>query len=59
MLLLFAQNLVIAAESKGFGICYIGGVRNEPAAISQLFELPTGVFPLFAITLVFQISKMK
>ncbi|WP_277584006.1 oxygen-insensitive NADPH nitroreductase [Psychrobacillus antarcticus] len=48
---LFAQNLVIAAEAKGFGICYIGGVRNEPAAISDLFELPTGVFPLFAITL--------
>lgn len=48
---LFAQNLVIAAEAKGFGICYIGGVRNEPEAISELFELPTGVFPLFAITL--------
>ena len=48
---LFAQNLVIAAEAKGFGICYIGGVRNEPTAISDLFDLPTGVFPLFAITL--------
>jgi len=48
---LFAQNLVIAAEGKGFGICYIGGVRNEPTAISQLFDLPTGVFPLFAITI--------
>lgn len=48
---LFAQNLVIAAESKGFGICFIGGVRNEPVAISQLFDLPGGVFPLFAITL--------
>ncbi|MCZ8533654.1 oxygen-insensitive NADPH nitroreductase [Psychrobacillus psychrodurans] len=48
---LFAQNLVIAAEAKGFGICYIGGVRNEPTAISHLFDLPTGVFPLFAITL--------
>ncbi|WP_419960393.1 oxygen-insensitive NADPH nitroreductase [Psychrobacillus sp. BM2] len=48
---LFAQNLVIAAEAKGFGICYIGGVRNDPAAISHLFDLPTGVFPLFAITL--------
>lgn len=48
---LFAQNLVIAAEAKGFGICYIGGVRNEPDAISHLFDLPTGVFPLFAITL--------
>ncbi|WP_342599526.1 oxygen-insensitive NADPH nitroreductase [Psychrobacillus sp. FSL H8-0483] len=48
---LFAQNLVIAAESKGFGICYIGGVRNEPEEISRLFDLPEGVFPLFAITL--------
>lgn len=48
---LFAQNLVTAAESKGFGICYIGGVRNDPTAISQLFALPEGVFPLFAITL--------
>ncbi|WP_391118560.1 oxygen-insensitive NADPH nitroreductase [Psychrobacillus sp. L3] len=48
---LFAQNLVIAAESKGFGICYIGGVRNEPAEISRLFDLPEGVFPLFALTL--------
>ncbi|WP_144512512.1 oxygen-insensitive NADPH nitroreductase [Bacillus sp. FJAT-22090] len=48
---LFAQNLVIAAESKGYGICFIGGVRNNPTEISQLFDLPQGVFPLFAITL--------
>ncbi|TQR20119.1 oxygen-insensitive NADPH nitroreductase [Psychrobacillus vulpis] len=48
---LFAQNLVIAAESKGYGICFIGGVRNEPNEISHLFDLPEGVFPLFAITL--------
>lgn len=48
---LFAQNLVIAAESKGFGICFIGGVRNAPSEISQLVGLPEGVFPLFAITL--------
>ena len=27
---LFAQNVVIAAESKGYGICFIGGVRNAP-----------------------------
>lgn len=48
---LFAQNLVIAAEGKGYGICFIGGVRNEPVEISRLFDLPEGVFPLFAITL--------
>ncbi|WP_442962136.1 oxygen-insensitive NADPH nitroreductase [Pseudogracilibacillus sp. SE30717A] len=47
---IFAQNFVIAAESEGYGICYIGGVRNNPAAISDLFNLPDYVFPLFAMT---------
>ena len=48
---LFAQNLAIAAESKGYGICYIGGVRNSPAEISELLNLPTNVFPVFAMTM--------
>lgn len=48
---LFAQNVAIAAESKGYGICYIGGVRNAPEEISMLFNLPTGVAPMFAMTI--------
>lgn len=48
---LFAQNVAIAAESKGYGICYIGGVRNAPEEISELVELPRGVFPTFAMTI--------
>ena len=48
---LFAQNFVIAAESEGYGICYIGGARNNPAEISELFNLPEYVFPLFAMTI--------
>ena len=48
---LFAQNVAIAAESKGYGICYIGGVRNAPEEVSQLFDLPTGVAPMFAMTI--------
>lgn|SRR5690625_854382 len=47
---LFAQNFVIAAESRGYGICYIGGVRNNPAPISELVNLPDKVFPLFGMT---------
>lgn len=47
---LFAQNFAIAAESQGYGICYIGGVRNNPAKISDLVGLPEQVFPLFAMT---------
>lgn len=48
---LFAQNIAVAAESKGYGICYIGGVRNAPEEISQLLSLPKGVAPMYAMTI--------
>lgn len=48
---LFAQNVAVAAESKGYGICYIGGVRNAPLEISELFSLPEGVAPMFAMSI--------
>ena len=44
---LFAQNVAVAAESADLGICYIGGVRNNPAQISELLELPRDVYPVF------------
>lgn len=44
---LFGQNCAIAAESLGLGICYIGGVRNNPSEVSQLLELPDQVYPVF------------
>lgn len=47
---LFAQNFAVAAESRGYGICYIGGARNNPEAISELVDLPNDVFPLFGMT---------
>jgi nitroreductase len=48
---LFAQNCVIAAESLGLGICYIGGIRNNPQAVSELLDLPDQVYPLFGLCL--------
>lgn len=48
---LFSQNVVIAAESKGYGICYIGGVRNAMEDISEVLELPQGVVPLFGLSI--------
>ncbi|RHW35796.1 oxygen-insensitive NADPH nitroreductase [Lysinibacillus yapensis] len=48
---IFAQNFVVAAEDAGYGICYIGGARNNPKEISELFNLPDYVFPLFAMTI--------
>ncbi len=48
---LFAQNVVAAAESLGLGICYIGGLRNDPQAVSELLELPELVYPVFGLCL--------
>lgn len=48
---LFAQNIAVAAESEGYGICYIGGVRNNPEAISTLLQLPKGVAPMYAMSI--------
>ena len=46
-----AQNLAIAAESAGLGICYIGGIRNDPAQMVNLLQLPKGVYPVFGLCL--------
>lgn len=46
---LMAQSAVIAAESLGLGICYIGAVRNNPQAVSELLELPPQVYPVFGL----------
>ncbi|SDL20459.1 nitroreductase [Franzmannia pantelleriensis] len=48
---LMAQNVVVAAESEGLGICYIGGIRNNPQQISDLLSLPDHVFPVFGLCL--------
>lgn len=48
---LMAQSMVTAAESVGLGICYIGGVRNDPILVSELLELPPGVYPVFGLCL--------
>ncbi len=48
---LMAQSMVCAAESAGLGICYIGGIRNNPGPVSELLELPRGVYPVFGLCL--------
>jgi len=46
-----AQSAVVAAESAGLGICYIGGIRNDPAKMTELLQLPEQVVPLFGLCL--------
>jgi FMN reductase (NADPH) len=46
---LAAQNAAIAAESLGLGVVYIGGIRDNPADVSRLLELPKYVYPVFGM----------
>ena len=48
---LYAQNLVIAAESAGLGICYIGALRNDPVKATEILGLPRQVYPVFGLCL--------
>jgi nitroreductase len=41
---LVMQNVAVAAESHGLGICMIGAIRNQPIEVGALLELPHHVF---------------
>ena len=38
-------------ESLGLGICYIGGIRNDPQQVADLLRLPEQVYPVFGLCL--------
>lgn len=46
---LAAERMVCAAEALGFGICYIGGLRNQPETVKELLRLPERVAPVFGL----------
>ncbi|CAI6045407.1 oxygen-insensitive NADPH nitroreductase [Cohnella sp. JJ-181] len=46
---LAAQNAAIAAESMGYGVCYIGGIRNRIAEVSALLNVPELAYPVFGM----------
>ncbi len=48
---LAAQNIALAAEAMGYGICYIGAVQNNPCRIAELLGLPEKTYPLFGMTI--------
>ncbi len=49
--LLVAQNVSLAAESKGLGICYLGTTTYTADKIIDILNLPKGVVPITTITL--------
>jgi nitroreductase len=46
--LLVAQNVALAAEDKGLGICYLGTTTYNADKIIEILQLPKGVVPITA-----------
>lgn len=49
--LLVAQNVAIAAESKGLGTCYLGTTTYNADKIIEILQLPKGVVPVTTLVL--------
>jgi nitroreductase len=49
--LLVAQNVCVAAEDAGLGICYLGTTTYMAEAIIDILDLPEGVVPVTTVTL--------
>lgn len=49
--LLMAQNLAVAAESLGLGVCYLGSVLNDYASLIKALKLPAYTFPVVGLML--------
>lgn len=46
-----AQNAAVAAESMGYGVCYLGCLRSGMDKLLPLLGLPERVFPLFGLAI--------
>jgi nitroreductase len=49
--LLVAQNVCVAAEAEGLGICYFGTTTYNADKIIDILKLPKGVVPVTTVTL--------
>ena len=49
--LLVSQNVCLAAEEKGLGICYLGTATYNASKIIDILKLPEGVVPVAAIVM--------
>jgi nitroreductase len=49
--LLVAQNVTIAAEAHGLGVCYLGTTLYNADKIIDILKLPNGVVPVTTLTI--------
>ena len=48
---ILSQNVCVAAESYGLGICYLGTTLYNASEISNVLHLPAGVIPINTLTI--------
>ncbi|MGS3829785.1 nitroreductase family protein, partial [Staphylococcus pseudintermedius] len=48
---LAAQNIALTAEDMGYGIVYLGSLRNDVQRVREILNLPEHVFPLFGMAI--------
>ncbi|MBF6241015.1 nitroreductase family protein [Nocardia otitidiscaviarum] len=48
---LSAQNAAIAAESLGYGITFVGALRNSIDAVIEALDLPEHTFPVYGLAI--------
>ena len=49
--ILASQNVALAAEAHGLGICYMGSTLANADQVGEILELPPGVFPVVGFVL--------
>ena len=45
------QNIALAAEEEGLGVCYLGTTTYNPEQLVDILHLPKGVFPITTLTI--------
>ncbi|SNB63617.1 oxygen-insensitive NADPH nitroreductase [Kingella negevensis] len=48
---IFAQNVLLTAESLGLGGVFLGSIRNDMSQVTQILALPRGVVPIVGMSL--------
>ncbi|MCO4327739.1 NADPH-dependent oxidoreductase [Staphylococcus agnetis] len=48
---LMAQNIALTAEDMGYGIVYLGSLRNDVPRVREILGLPEFTFPLFGMAI--------
>ncbi|UDI79187.1 oxygen-insensitive NADPH nitroreductase [Staphylococcus taiwanensis] len=46
---LVSENVALAAEDMGYGIVYLGSLRNDVGRVREILDLPEYAFPLFGM----------